>query len=193
MNDARPSLNPSVSSRKDPSPTPLPGSVLYQRACVSAPDLPTGDTLLPVPVTAPAAPSVPLKKENGPVFLEPLPHRPLAMPSTGVGRTDEARMEKLGLRSRNSHISESELPKLSPADKPPKHHLNDFFPFSLLVGWRTAYGERGVKGKKAARLRAKLGPGAGGGNLPLEISLYLVSLANFTSAWKRSADGDLYG
>ena len=181
MGDARLSISSSVSSQKGPSSvsaTSLPNSVLYQRACAPVPDLPTGDHLLPAPVTTPAALSVPLKKENGPVFLEqPPPPRPLARSSTEVGRVDEARKEELGLGSRNLHTLEGELLELSPAEMPPKYHLNDLFPFSLFVGWRAACGEN-MKGKKAAKLKARSGPGTSG-NLPLEISLYLVGLTDF--------------
>ena len=182
--DARPSMSPSVSSRwnKDPSSasaTPSTGSVLYQRACVSAPDISTRDTLLPAPVTTPAAPSSPAKKEKGPIFLEPLPRRPLPSQSPEVGGAEEARKERPAPRSPNSPISADELEEiLLPGYMPPKYHFFDVFPFSLLVRWLTAHGQD-VRGRKAARLRAKMGRGAGGGNVPLEISLYLVSLADF--------------
>ncbi|KAJ7035219.1 UPF0187-domain-containing protein [Mycena alexandri] len=65
---------------------------------------------------------------------------------------------------------------LLPGSLPPKYHLFDLFPFSLLVRCLTKRG-REVKGKKAARVRAKLSAGSGGGshNLPLEVSLYLSS------------------
>ena len=190
MGDGRPSMSPSASSRwnKDPSSasaTASSGSVLYQRACVSAPDLSARDPLLPAPVTTPAAPPVPLKKGKGPIFLEPLSRRSLLSQSPEVDSAEEARKEKLGLRSPNSPISEDELKQiLLPAYVPPKYGLFDVFPFSLLVGWLTARGHD-VKGRKAARLRARMwksvrmGHGAGGGNLPLEISLYLVSFSDF--------------
>jgi len=168
--DARPSTSPSDSSHwnKDPSltsATPSRGSV--------------GD-LLPAPVTTPIAPAVPSKEGKRPIFLEPLPRRPPASQSTEVDRAEEARKEKLGLRSQDLHISEDEQ-SLLPAYMPPKYHFYDLFPFSLLVRWLTARG-RDVKGRKAARLRARMlksarrGHGAGGGNLPLEMSLYIVSL-----------------
>ncbi len=62
---------------------------------------------------------------------------------------------------------------LLPAKLPPKYGLFDIFPFSLLINFLTARG-REVKGKKAARFRAKLKNVAVSHNLPLEISLYLV-------------------
>ncbi|KAJ7034564.1 hypothetical protein C8F04DRAFT_1183106 [Mycena alexandri] len=63
---------------------------------------------------------------------------------------------------------------LLPDSLPPKYHLFDLFPFSLLVRCLTKHGCE-VKGKKAARVRAKLSAGSGEGshNLPLEVSLYL--------------------
>jgi len=62
---------------------------------------------------------------------------------------------------------------LLPARLPPKYHLFDFFPFSLLVKLLTRSGQE-VKGKKAARLRARLRQ-SDTHNLPLEISMYLSS------------------
>ncbi|KAJ6494040.1 Bestrophin, RFP-TM, chloride channel-domain-containing protein [Mycena vitilis] len=64
---------------------------------------------------------------------------------------------------------------LLPGSLPPKYHLFDLFPFSLLVRCLTKRG-LDVKGKKAARIRARMQKNAGGShNLPLEISLYLSS------------------
>ena len=81
---------------------------------------------------------------------------------------------------------------LLPARNPPKYHLLDLFPFSLLVGFLTKRGKevkvcaRGrvqcfarssrLQGKKAARIRAKLRSRVVTHNLPLEISLYLVRI-----------------
>lgn len=63
---------------------------------------------------------------------------------------------------------------LLPAHMPPKYHIFDLFPFSLLIRFLTKKG-REIKGKKAARLRAKMRQSTVSHNLPLEISLYLVS------------------
>ncbi|CDO73358.1 hypothetical protein BN946_scf185008.g121 [Trametes cinnabarina] len=64
---------------------------------------------------------------------------------------------------------------LLPARMPPKYHLFDLFPFSLLVHALTKRG-KDVKGRKAARIRAKLrSRTVTTHNLPLEISLYLSS------------------
>ncbi|KAL6300331.1 UPF0187-domain-containing protein [Sparassis latifolia] len=63
---------------------------------------------------------------------------------------------------------------LLPARNPPRFHLFDVFPFSLFVGRLTEAG-KDVKGKRAARLRAKMQRETKTHNLPLEISLYLSS------------------
>jgi len=65
-------------------------------------------------------------------------------------------------------------PYLMPAHMPPKYGIFDLFPFSLLVKYLTGQGKE-VKGKKGARLRAKLRNQAISHNLPLELSLYLSS------------------
>lgn len=58
---------------------------------------------------------------------------------------------------------------------PPKYSIFDVFPLSLLVKALTKRGKN-VKGKKGARMRAKMRTGGKTQNLPLEISLYLVSI-----------------
>lgn len=64
---------------------------------------------------------------------------------------------------------------LLPSRLPPKYSYFDLFPLSLLVRCLTKRGKE-VKGKKGARLRAKLRSKAvQTHNLPLEISLYLSS------------------
>ncbi|KAH9950712.1 UPF0187-domain-containing protein [Amylocystis lapponica] len=63
---------------------------------------------------------------------------------------------------------------LLPAYMPPKYALFDMFPFSLLVKVLAKQGKE-VKGKRAARIRAKLRSKTVTHNLPLEISLYLSS------------------
>ncbi|KAJ4474478.1 Bestrophin, RFP-TM, chloride channel-domain-containing protein [Lentinula aciculospora] len=63
---------------------------------------------------------------------------------------------------------------LFPAKMPPKYHIFDLFPFSLLVRVLTNRGKE-LKGKKAAKLRAKMRNKGASHNLPLEISLYLSS------------------
>jgi hypothetical protein len=63
---------------------------------------------------------------------------------------------------------------LMPARMPPKYHIFDLFPFSLVVRFLTKRGAS-LKGRKAARMRAKMRDRGVSHNLPLEISLYLVS------------------
>jgi putative membrane protein len=63
---------------------------------------------------------------------------------------------------------------LLPALNPPEWGMFDIFPFSLLVKYRTRKGIE-MKGKKAARMRAKLRSETVSHNIPLEISLYLSS------------------
>jgi len=65
---------------------------------------------------------------------------------------------------------------LMPAYLPPKSHIYDIFPFSLIVRLLTNGGKE-MKGKKAARLRARMQDKAISHNLPLEISLYLVGFS----------------
>ncbi|KZP32154.1 UPF0187-domain-containing protein [Athelia psychrophila] len=61
---------------------------------------------------------------------------------------------------------------LLPARMPPKYHLFDLFPFSLFIHCMSRKNLR-VKGKKAARMRARIANSSE--NVPLEISLYLGS------------------
>ena len=111
--------------------------------------------LLPLPVTAPRIYS---KKKT--TFREPDP---------GHKHRDHV------LREKEQVILSPEDEKfLFPAYMPPKYHLFDLFPFSLLVGILTARGKE-VKGKKAAKIRARMRKNAVSHNLPHEISLYLVS------------------
>lgn len=70
-------------------------------------------------------------------------------------------------------LSQHDENYLMPAHMPPKYSVFDLFPFSLLVKWLTEKG-KDVKGKKGARIRAKLRNEAISHNLPLELSLYLV-------------------
>ncbi|KAF9814774.1 hypothetical protein IEO21_04932 [Rhodonia placenta] len=63
---------------------------------------------------------------------------------------------------------------LLPARNPPKYHLLDLFPLSLIVRLLTKKG-KDVKGKTAAKIRAKLRSKTVTHNLPLEISFYLSS------------------
>jgi ion channel-forming bestrophin family protein len=72
---------------------------------------------------------------------------------------------------------------LLPARLPPAWGLFDVFPFSLLVKHLTRKGHE-MKGKKAARMRAKLRSESVSHNIPLEISLYLSSYVGALQARK---------
>lgn len=71
-----------------------------------------------------------------------------------------------------------EDPPLLPSRLPPKFSYFDVFPLSLLVKFLTKRGKE-IKGRKAARVRARRGRGKRGSivsyNVPLEITLYIVS------------------
>jgi len=71
-------------------------------------------------------------------------------------------------------LSRQDEESLLPARMPPKYHFYDLFPFSLLADWLTERGWK-VKGKTAAKLRAKMQQKSVSHNLPLEISFYLSS------------------
>lgn len=138
---------------------------LYQRTlATSAPEL-------PLPATA-----------GGPQrtqFLSPLPIPSRAAQAALNGASLTAPIQRVRSPGEKSVLSrQQEDSMLQPAYMPPKYHLFDVFPFSLLVRRLTKEGKE-VKGRKAARLRAKIRAAAVSHNLPLEISLYLVSLSCF--------------
>lgn len=151
-------------SRTRPSDAEKPSlapqsSILYQRGgnSVSAPHL-------PLPATA-ASP----KKAS---FLEPpiMEELHMQIPRRGAANRSapgEVDKDKVVLPRADEYL-------LMPAHMPPKYHVFDLFPFSLLVQFLTERGNDSLKGKKAARLRAKIRNRAISHNLPLEISLYLV-------------------
>lgn len=114
---------------------------------------------LPLPVTAPGGKAT---------FLEPIMTN---------GRPS---ISQSAIRSGKDSIFGEEL---LPARMPPKYHLFDLFPFSLLVKMLTKRGKE-VKGKKGARLRAKMRNRNVTHNLPLEISLYLSSYISALQARK---------
>lgn len=80
------------------------------------------------------------------------------------------------MRKKRLILAQNEEKLLFSSSMPPKYSLFDFFPFfpfSLMIGY---FADRGqYKGKRAARLRAKMQSSVVSHNLPLEISLYLVS------------------
>ena len=121
---------------------------------------------LPFPATSPTA--APTRKVSVQADL-PMPPR-----MSGRSRTFDEKRYSSDKASTHSRVTEHE-DFLLPARNPPKYHLLDLFPLSLLVGYLTKKGKE-VKGKKAARIRAKLRSKVVTHNLPLEISLYLVSV-----------------
>jgi putative membrane protein len=118
-----------------------------------------------------------LSKRQGPPFLAP----DLPFPNTSSSKKASLFQSSPTVRSQK-HQTPSGKPGsvvglhdeglLLPARMPPKYSYFDLFPFSFLVRFLTKDGKQ-VKGKKAARLRAKMQT-AESQNLPLEISLYLV-------------------
>jgi putative membrane protein len=113
---------------------------------------------LPLPATSPGGAG---EKSEKVEFLDlPPPRRSVNSASSPNGR-----------RAKES-LSEGDG-FLLPARNPPRYSYFDLFPFSLLVKVLVKRGKK-VKGKKGARLRARLQHHSATHNLPLEISLYLV-------------------
>jgi len=115
--------------------------------------------------------------------------------TTGLSRTRSRVTPNYPSKTPVSAVFDSDgNPHLEPAHNPPKYHIFDIFPLSLLVKALTKRGKM-VKGKKAARVRARLqtdllpGDIEGGvvsRNVPLEITLYLASY--IASLQKRGLD-----
>ncbi|KAI0916210.1 hypothetical protein AcV5_003211 [Taiwanofungus camphoratus] len=91
--------------------------------------------------------------------------------ANGLPRPSDGKSERGEKNSTTVIVDESFL---LPARNPPKYHFFDLFPFSLLVHLLTKRG-KDVKGKTAARMRARLRSKTITHNLPLEISFYLSS------------------
>ena len=148
-----------------------------QSAATSAPRSPASrkrsDSIRP---SSPGAIGSFLHQRSGPASD---PHLP--MPATSPNKKTSFANSHADVRSTNTEkdMDKIILPQadevfLYPAHSPPRYHLFDLFPFSLLVRCLTKRGKE-IKGKKAARLRAKMKNASVSHNLPLEISLYLVS------------------
>lgn len=114
---------------------------------------------LPLPATSPGEAG---EKSEKVEFLDlpPPPRAPDSAASTNERRTKDSLADGDGF--------------LLPSRSPPRYSYFDLFPFSLLVKFLTKRGKE-VKGKKGARLRAKLRTQSSTHNLPLEISLYMSS------------------
>ncbi|KAI1798289.1 Bestrophin, RFP-TM, chloride channel-domain-containing protein [Ganoderma leucocontextum] len=147
------------------SSAPYPGDVEYPSDLPMSPPSPKSPTFqhgpLPFPATSP-------RKVTVQADL-PMPR----LSSNGRSRIfDEKQVDKASMNSGRLGADPGDF--LLPARNAPKYHLLDLFPLSLLVGYLTKRGKE-VKGKKAARIRAKLRSRTVTHNLPLEISLYLSS------------------
>ncbi|KAF8965387.1 Bestrophin, RFP-TM, chloride channel-domain-containing protein [Flammula alnicola] len=143
------SLTSPLSPGKQPSVTIAPVSILHHRNGPTSPQ--NGQLPPPVSIGSPGKRSSFLTALTSPLSVKVMPRDKDRMI---LARHDEA--------------------YLMPAQMPPKYGFFDIFPFSLLVNFLAEKG-RQVKGKKAARLRAKLRNQAISHNLPLELSLYLSS------------------
>jgi putative membrane protein len=141
-------------------------------------------TLSPASRKSASAPHLPLhasssmKKRPPPIMHSPVApsfgRPPPTSPTSGRPRRGSLAPPSAS-RPSNHPLDE---PTLLPSRIPPQFSYFDVFPFSLLVKLLTAKGKE-LKGRKAARLRAKMGSGKRGTivshNVPLEITLYLVS------------------
>jgi hypothetical protein len=106
------------------------------------------------------------------------PHLPLPVTSSTPGKKnfdDSQSLRAISGENETVILSRNDEKFLLPASMSPKYHIFDLFPFSLLVKMLTKRG-KDIKGKKAAKLRAKMRDNVISHNLPLEISLYLASL-----------------
>ncbi|KAJ6480126.1 Bestrophin, RFP-TM, chloride channel-domain-containing protein [Mycena sanguinolenta] len=176
-----------------------PGSFLYQRQASST-EKSMSAPHLPLPATSPGGrhPSFASKVEGIPERTTPPPlalhiqpptrlNSPVNSPVDGLRspKSIDIRSTKSGADGRSLRsalpgdntktiLARADEGYLLPASLPPKYHLFDLFPFSLLVRSLTKRGAE-LKGKKAARMRARMASKGSSHNLPLEISLYLSS------------------
>ncbi|KAJ7803154.1 Bestrophin, RFP-TM, chloride channel-domain-containing protein, partial [Mycena olivaceomarginata] len=157
-------------ARRGPGLVPVPApSLLADTKSMSAPHL-------PLPATSPGPrhtsfsfasskiPGIPERPAPPPLTIQP-PTR-LNSPVTSPGAWPRTTCRAARARG-------VPPPRVATAEVT---NLFDLFPFSLLVKCLTKRGAE-IKGKKAARIRAKMLKvgGEGSHNLPLEISLYLSS------------------
>lgn len=179
----QPPMSPTVPSLRDRRPSDVkstrttrsqPNIRFSETGNERPPPLPTSfgippnasDSQLPMPVTTSSG--------NGPQSPTS-PNRRGFMPTLRPIKTNQSGRYPRSVLSGRESIGDDFL---LPARMPPKYHLFDLFPFSLLVKALTKRGKE-VKGKKGARLRAKLKSQAvTSHNLPLEISLYLVCICS---------------
>ncbi|KAI0746688.1 Bestrophin, RFP-TM, chloride channel-domain-containing protein [Daedaleopsis nitida] len=131
-------------------------------------DTRSGDILQPLPSPIGLPPPATARK----VSVQTSPPMPARLTSRARTFDEKKYGDKSSMHSAISGVEREDF--LLPARSPPKYHLLDLFPFSLLVGVLAKRGKE-VKGKKAARMRARLRSKTVTHNLPLEISLYLSS------------------
>jgi putative membrane protein len=112
-----------------------------------------------------AAPKKPRIK-TGDFHAPSLPASPRSARFSAAGRAERGAMS----------LGEVDDEMLAPARRPPKWSIFDLFPFSLFIMMRTRQGKE-TEGRKAAKMKAKLHGKHQSHNIPLEISLYLVSTA----------------
>jgi len=122
-----------------------------------------------------ATPTVMRQRENATVQLLPAP---VSLKSSGFTRGSTLTTSMSPNLTTTMHrerlvLAQEDESCLLPARLPPKYSFFDLFPFSLFVNYLTNRGKE-LKGKKAAKLRAKLRKRVVSGNLPLEITLYMV-------------------
>ncbi|KAF7364911.1 hypothetical protein MVEN_00361600 [Mycena venus] len=155
-----------------------PGSFLYQRQA-SANSKPMSAPHLPLPATSPTGTrhtftskiaGIP-EGDAGKPIPPPLTLQPPTRLNSPVEKSDAGHGAELSSKSLRSMKSALTSPLLGEAQKiiltrqdesfllpgsmPPKYHLFDLFPFSLLVKCLTKRGAE-LKGKKAARIRARM-------------------------------------
>lgn len=164
-------------------PYPFASSAPALRETTSAPHLPsTGGPPLRK-VRTHASTRTQQYQPGLPHLSIPIPEQPLQPqgPASPLARMRERLSPILPVHSqqppgRGMSLGPAEDPPLLPSANPPKYHLFDVFPFSLFVKYLAKKGKN-LKGKRAARIRARLAAGSSH-NIPLEISFYL---ARFTA------------
>jgi putative membrane protein len=152
-------------------PAGLPTSM--ERNCPSTSEIPRGSTSnqkspveLPQPVTASRG-----RTSQSTISEEERLSHPWKDPAI---ETREQYSGDVRMRKKRFILPRNEEKLLFPASMPPKYSLFDFFPFSLMTKYFAKRGQ--FKGRRAARLRAKLQSSVVSHNIPLEISLYLVGV-----------------
>ncbi|KAJ7062112.1 Bestrophin, RFP-TM, chloride channel-domain-containing protein [Mycena amicta] len=182
--------DPSDASVRPPLPN-SPGSFLYQRTSptssifmstlhlplpVSTIDRRTSGAQIQTGAGAGARPQPPPLILSLPTRMNLL-HELKETQFTDLGRVTNVQSARSPIRGEPSKfiLARADEALLMPGHMPPKYHLFDLFPFSLLVKCLTRR-SREIESERAARIRAKiLREKEKACNLPLEISFYLSS------------------